>query len=376
MNRLWARLTMAYGFLFLLAIIVLGNVLPLETFVNPYEDTSVSEESLARLVEAGYSPAEIGAIILLVESGGLQKIILERNFSALRNTVLAVLMAGLLSGILAVYWLTRPLNRLSKATRSIGEHDLSKRVNIEGAHETRVLGQSFNEMAEALQAAETRRQQLLADVTHELRTPLTVLQSNLRAILDDVYDLDKTQVFTLYSQTRQLNHLVDDLHALSQADAQQLPLHTTDIDMIALIGQAAELFEPLAQEDGISLRLFVPDAMSGVRGDRARVIQVMQNLLVNAIRHARSRVDVRLWQHGETACVEIMDNGEGIAAEHLPHVFDRFYRTDKSRSRQLGGSGLGLAIAQAIVNAHGGVITVASDGPGQGTAVRFELPIA
>jgi len=367
---------MAYGFLFLLAIIVLGNVLPLETFVNPYEDTSVSEESLARLVEAGYSPAEIGAIILLVESGGLQKIILERNFSALRNTVLAVLMAGLLSGILAVYWLTRPLNRLSKATRSIGEHDLSKRVNIEGAHETRVLGQSFNEMAEALQAAETRRQQLLADVTHELRTPLTVLQSNLRAILDDVYDLDKTQVFTLYSQTRQLNHLVDDLHALSQADAQQLPLHTTDIDMIALIGQAAELFEPLAQEDGISLRLFVPDAMSGVRGDRARVIQVMQNLLVNAIRHARSRVDVRLWQHGETACVEIMDNGEGIAAEHLPHVFDRFYRTDKSRSRQLGGSGLGLAIAQAIVNAHGGVITVASDGPGQGTAVRFELPIA
>jgi signal transduction histidine kinase len=288
---------------------------------------------------------------------------------------MVVLTAGLLSGMLASYWLTRPLNTLSKAAQSIGERNLSKRVHFKGAREIRALGLSFNEMAEALQEAETRRQNLLADVAHELRTPLMVLQNNLRAILDDVYELDKTQIFTLYSQTRQLNHLVDDLHALAQADAHQLPLHIGDIDMVGLIEQAGELFEPLAQEDNINLCLSTPDNLPVLRGDRARVIQVVQNLLTNAMRHADSRVDVRLWQHGKSVCVDVENDGGGIAAEHLPYVFDRFYRIDKSRSRESGGSGLGLAVAQAIVNAHNGIITAVSDGLEQGTTIRFELPM-
>lgn len=146
--------------------------------------------------------------------------------------------------------------------------------------------------------------------------------------------------------------------------------------MIAFTEQAGELFEPLAQESGITLHLSTPDQMPVVVRDRARLIQVYQNLLANGLLHAHSRVDVRLWQDGETACVAVVDDGDGIATEHLPYIFDRFYRTDPSRSRGLGGTGLGLAIAQAIIKAHAGTITAVSEGLGQGTTVRFELPIA
>ncbi|HUS94679.1 MAG TPA: ATP-binding protein [Patescibacteria group bacterium] len=288
---------------------------------------------------------------------------------------LILVIAGFLMALVASVIVTRPLRLLTAATQSIGEQDLDERVPVEGAREIRELAQSFNGMVEALQAAEIRRQQLLADVSHELRTPLTVLQSNLRAILDDVHDPDKEQIFTLYSQTRQLNHLVDDLHDIAHADADQLPLEKTEIDMIPLVEQAGELFEPLAQENGLTLQLSTPEKMPVLLGDRNRLIQMMQNLLANGLRHARSRVELRLWQDGEMACVEVADDGDGITAEHLPYIFDRFYRADPSRSRELGGSGLGLAIAEAIVEAHGGRITANSEGVGKGTTVRFVLPM-
>jgi len=112
-----------------------------------------------------------------------------------------------------------------------------------------------------------------------------------------------------------------------------------------------------------------------VLGDRNCLIQVLQNLLGNGLRHAHNRLDLWLWMEGEMACVEVADDGDGIADEHLPYIFDRFYRADPSRSREMGGSGLGLAISQAFVEAHGGTITAVSEGVGRGTAVRFGLPI-
>ena len=301
--------------------------------------------------------------------------VLSIDFLDMGGLPLILVIAGYLMAFVASFLVTRPLRQLAAATQSIGEQDLSERLPVKGVREIRELAQSFNNMAEALQAGETRRQQLLADVSHELRTPLTVLQSNLRAILDDVHDPDKEQMFTLYSQTRQLHHLVDDLHDMAQADAHQLPLDKTDINMIALIAQAGELFEPLALEDGIALHTSTPDQTMILLGDRNRIIQVLQNLLGNGLRHAHSRIDLRLWLEGEMACVEVADDGDGITAEHLPYIFDRFYRADPSRSRELGGSGLGLAIAKAIVEAHGGKITANSEGVGKGTAVRFELPM-
>jgi signal transduction histidine kinase len=284
-------------------------------------------------------------------------------------------IVGYLMALVTSFLVTWPLRILTESTQAIGAQNLGERVPVEGTREIRTLAQSFNGMAEALETAETNRQQLLADVSHELRTPLTVLQSNLRAILDDVHEPDKEQMLTLYSQTRQLNHLVDDLHDLAQADAHQLPLDKTEIDMNALVEQAGELFEPLASEAGLTPHTSTPKQKVIVLGDRNRLIQVLQNLLGNGLRHAHSRLDLRLWLEGEMACVEVADDGDGIAAEHLPYVFDRFYRADPSRSREMGGSGLGLAISQAFVKAHGGRITASSEGVGKGTAVCFELPV-
>ncbi len=318
--------------------------------------------------------AGMNSLIILV-TFAVAFLALPIDFTDTGWLMLFIVIAGILMALVTSFLVTRPLRLLAEATQAIGEQDLDERVPVEGAREIRELAQSFNGMVEALQAAEIRRQQLLADVSHELRTPLTVLQSNLRAILDDVHDPDKEQIFTLYSQTRQLNHLVDDLHDMAQADAHQLPLEKTEIDMIPLVEQAGELFEPLAQENGLTLQLSTPEKMPVLLGDRNRLIQVMQNLLANGLCHARSRVELRLWQDGEMACVEVADDGDGITAEHLPYIFDRFYRADPSRSRELGGSGLGLAIAEAIVEAHGGRITANSEGVGKGTTVRFVLPM-
>ena len=313
--------------------------------------------------------------IIIIATFAVAFLVLPIDFDEVGWIFGIVIIAGYGMALVVNFIVTRPLRILAESTQAIGEQNLSERVPIEGAREIRELAQSFNGMAEALQAAETRRQQLLADVSHELRSPLTVLQSNLRAILDDVHDPDKEQMFTLYSQTRQLHHLVDDLHDMAQADAHQLPLDKTDINMIALIAQAGELFEPLALEDGIALHTSTPEQTMILLGDRNRIIQVLQNLLGNGLRHAHSRIDLRLWLEEEMACVEVADDGDGITAEHLPYIFDRFYRADPSRSRELGGSGLGLAIAEAIVEAHGGKITANSEGVGKGTAVRFELPM-
>ncbi len=302
-------------------------------------------------------------------------LVLPIDFFEVGEIMGIIVVAGFGMALVASFMVTRPLQILAESTQAIGAQNLSERVSVQGAREVRTLAQSFNEMAQALETAETNRKKLLADVSHELRTPLTVLQSNLRAILDDVVDPDKEQMLTLYSQTRQLHHLVDDLHALAQADAQQLPLKKVELDFNALIEQAGELFTPLAAEAGLTLHTSTPQPTVMVLGDRNRLIQVLQNLLGNGLRHAHSRLDLRLWTEGEMACVEVADDGEGIAPEHLAYVFDRLYRADASRSRELGGSGLGLAISQAFVEAHGGTIAAHSEGLGQGTSVRFEFPI-
>lgn len=145
--------------------------------------------------------------------------------------------------------------------------------------------------------------------------------------------------------------------------------------MNALVEQAGELFDPLATEAGLTLHTSTPLQTVKAFGDRNRLIQVLQNLLGNGLCHAQSRLDLRLWTEGEMACVEVADDGDGIAAEHLHYIFDRFYRADPSASRQMGGSGLGLAVSEAFVEAHGGRISAVNEGLGMETVVRFELPL-
>ena len=275
-------------------------------------------------------------------------------------------------------WLSAPLTHLVDGTQAIARRDLSFRVAEQGSAEMREVSNSFNEMAAALEGAENLRRSMLNDIAHELRTPLTVLEGNLRAILDDVYPLEKAEIARLYDQTRHLHRLVDDLRLLAQAEARQLPLQRSPSDLVVLLEEVAELFSPLAGEKNISLDTSLPRSSVLAAVDRMRFVQTLQNLLTNALQHtpAGGVITLSLRAEEETAAITVADNGDGIASEDISRVFDRFYRADRNRTRDTGGVGLGLAIAQALVEAHDGKIEVASAGVGQGSTFTIRLPLA
>ena len=280
-------------------------------------------------------------------------------------------------GVFVSRLLTAPLARLTGAAQAIAAGDLSQRVDVRSKDEIGDLGTAFNGMAASLAEAETLRRNLIADVSHELRTPLTIIQGNIQAILDGVYPLEMAQMAGLYDETRLLTRLVDDLHDLALADAGQLRLERTPVNVSDLARTAVGQFDPVAEAAGVKLTLETSEDVPEVLGDADRLAQVLRNLLSNAIRHtpAGGQVVMRVERAGEQVTIQVADTGSGIAPEDLPHVFDRFYRGDKSRSRRGGGAGLGLAITRQLVTAHGGQIAVAST-PGLGTTFTISLPAA
>ncbi len=302
----------------------------------------------------------------------------EQTSQFLLQLLLLGAILAIVFGVLVNRWLSAPLIRLVDGTQAIARRDLSFRVAEQGSAEMREVSNSFNRMAAALEDAETLRRNMLNDIAHELRTPLTVLEGNLRAILDGVYPLEKSEITRLYDQTRHLHRLVDDLRLLAQAEARQLPLQRSTTDLGLLLEEVAELFSALAGEKRISLQTNLPPSSFFAAVDRMRFAQALQNLLANALQHTPvgGAVSLSLQTAEETAAIAIADNGEGIAAENIPHVFDRFYRVDRNRARDTGGVGLGLAIAQALVKAHDGEIEAASAGAGQGSTFTIRLPLA
>jgi signal transduction histidine kinase len=327
-----------------------------------------------------------------------------------RFLLLAAVVGGpsaILAGILMSRNLTAPLNQLAEAARDIGAHKFGCRLEPAGTTEMTEVAVAFNEMVDGLQRGETLRRNMMADVAHELRTPLSVLQGSLQAILDDVYPLSKEEITRLYDQTRHLGHLVNDLHQLAQAEAGQLPLNRQRTDLAALAREVAAAFEPVAEAEGVTLKVNVAAGLAPVCADSARLTQVLYNLMSNALRHTPAGGEIVL--HGGQDPVRqpgrhpvrqatgpggptlpeslrknavpyvwlaVQDSGDGISAEHLPHVFERFYRADPARGRDTGGAGLGLAVARAIVEEHGGQITACSDGiPGKGSTFTIRLPI-
>jgi signal transduction histidine kinase len=288
-----------------------------------------------------------------------------------------VAIIGIVVGAIVSRSLTAPLNKLAEAAKAIGSQDLSRRVEVRGSDEIKTVALSFNEMAAELENAETMRANLLNDVAHELRTPLTVIQGNLRAILDDVYELDKDEVARIYDQTLHLNRLVDDLRVLAQAEANRLPLNSDELDVVPWVQEVATTFRPIAKEKGVTLRVEILGEHPHIQADADRFTQSLLNLLYNALQHTQSgdTITIQVEECQDKFCLRVIDRGEGIPPEHLPHVFDRFYRADPARSRDTGGTGLGLAIVRAIVDAHGGEITATSDGIGRGSTFTIQLPL-
>lgn len=285
---------------------------------------------------------------------------------------------GLIFGIAVSRGLTAPLARLVTAANAIGAGDWTYRVPENGSEELRAVAQSFNEMAAALESAESLRQNMLADIAHELRTPLTVLQGNLRAMLDGVYPLEAGEIARLYDQTRHLHRLVEDLHMLAQAEANQLPLQRLRFDLTEMAAETTAFFVTAAEDAGVQLSTISTESPAYIEGDRWRLNQVLQNLLTNAIRHtpAEGTVEVEVHEEAGEVVLSVADSGDGIDPAQIDRVFERFYRVDKARSRDAGGTGLGLAIARALVEAHGGRIEVQSAGLGKGSLFRVCLPKA
>jgi signal transduction histidine kinase len=292
--------------------------------------------------------------------------------------IIGVTIIGIVVGVISSRGLTAPLSKLAEAAKAIGSKDLGRRVEIMGSDEVKAVAQAFNDMAAELEQAETLRHNLLTDVAHELRTPITVIQGNLRAILDDVYELDKAEIARLYEQTRHLSRLVEDLRDLSHAEANQLRLNVAQVEVASWLEATAAAFVPIAKEKSIDLQVNISESAAAIQADQARLTQCLQNLLNNAIMHTppNGSITIQAEQTPGELRLQITDTGSGIAPEHLPHIFNRFYRADPARSRETGGTGLGLSITHALIKAHGGEITATSEGAGKGSQFTIRLPIS
>ena len=320
--------------------------------------------------------------LLVRSTGGTTLPVAAQHFLDTFNGTLwtAGLLAGVLSlglGLLIARGLAAPLHRLATGARRIAEGHLAERVPDRGPAEVQMVATAFNEMAASLEAGETQRRHMVADIAHELRTPLTVVQGNLRAILDDVYPLSKAEVATIYEATLGLRRLVDDLRELSLAEAGQLDLQLQPLPVAPLLAREVALFAELAATQGVTLQAEPLAALPAVRADPERLAQVLHNLVSNALRHTPAGGSVTLSATVQAASIvfAICDTGTGIAPADLPRVFERFYRADRGRAREAGGSGLGLAITEQLVRLQGGTLGVSSV-LGQGSRFWFALPVA
>jgi len=291
--------------------------------------------------------------------------------------LISLLIGISLSGLMSRS-VTKPISQLAEAAQAIGRHDLSYRIETKGSQELQELAQSFNRMAEELEHVELTRRNLMADVAHELRTPLAVLDGNLRAILDGVHELNEEEIALLYEQTHHLNRLVDDLRELSLTEADQLSLNRQEVDLVRLVKETVAHFDLVAQEQGIQLVSELDDPLIHPSLDQSRMRQVLHNLLSNAFRYTPSggtvTVSARRSADGNAVQISVTDSGAGISPEELPHIFERFYRSEESTGRDRGGTGLGLAIVKAIVDAHRGVVYAQSDGRYKGSTFTLRFP--
>ncbi len=273
--------------------------------------------------------------------------------------------------------LAAPIRKLSLAAEKVGRGDLTQRIDIREQGELGQLAKNFNTMTAELEKSEQAKKYMIADAAHELRTPLSNILGYLEAVKDGVAEPDARTIEILTSEAQSLNHIVSDLQMLSLAEAGQLKLDIQPEDPAEMSRTVADALLISALAKDLMLTLDVPQGLPRVKADGQRIRQVLRNLVGNAIEHTPEGGQVTVSAHPEGALVRFLvrDTGEGIPAEDLPLIFERYYRVDKARNRRTGGTGLGLTIARQMVEMHQGTIGVEST-PGQGSTFWFTLPIA
>jgi signal transduction histidine kinase len=312
-----------------------------------------------------------------------EQLFLDRSKTSLLLTLLITILIAALVGILLSRSLTRPVIELTAAAQNLAAGDLSQKVHVHSKNELGELSQAFNQMSAEIEQSDRQRKRMTADIAHDLRTPLTVIGGYIESMRDG--DLEPTQerLSMLYSEVTRLNRMVADLRLLSQSDAGALSLNLQPIEPYKLLQQTRELFDLRANEQKINLTVESPENLPTILGDEMRLVQVMENLVVNAIRHTPEGGNIKLSakidqgmgaETKRSVRFTVSDNGEGIPEREIPYIFDHFHRVDKSRHTDESQSGLGLAIVKAIVQGHGGKAWVEST-LGQGSDFHFSIPV-
>jgi signal transduction histidine kinase len=290
--------------------------------------------------------------------------------------VLAWLLALLLTLALSNQIL-KPVRELTRIANRMEKGDLSQRIRIRTKDEMGMLAHAFNTMADSLARSEQLRRNLVSDVAHELRTPLTNIRGYLEALKDHVIDPTSEVIVSIYEESLLLSRLVVDLQELSLAEAGQLHLVRRPLALEEVVVKSVSSLQLQAAHKQLALRVEMPPCLPRVEADAERVGQVLRNLVSNAITHTPpgGEITIRARAINGEVLVSVDDSGEGIEEQHLPYIFERFYRADASRSRATGGIGLGLAIVKQVVEAHGGQVE-AESAPGRGSSFTFSLPVA
>lgn len=296
------------------------------------------------------------------------------NWTLLITAVVAAVAAIALTVILSRRIL-HPVAALTLAARRMESGDFEQRVKVNASGEIGELAHAFNAMAEALNLNESLRRNMVTDIAHELRTPLTNIRGYLEAIQDGVLEANDETVDMLHDEAIMLNRLIQDLQELALAEAGALHIEPQEVAIESIVEQTIVATLPTAKSKHIDLISELPSELPIILGDQRRIAQILRNLINNAIIHTPNEGKVHISADIFPNEVEIIvrDTGDGIDSEHLPYLFERFYRADPSRSRATGGAGLGLAIVKNLVEAQGGRVQVTSV-KGKGATFSFTLP--
>jgi signal transduction histidine kinase len=355
-----------------------GNVFADSTgeFLGEKINISLSRPFAAFLIEK----KPVLAYAVPLEDYSLSAIEQQFNSSVSRSLIIAIMVAGLVGLLLSLLLsrsVLRSVDELISAARAMEKGDLSQRVSVRSKGELGELASAFNAMAEGLTRLEQLRQNMVTDVAHELRTPLSNVSGYLEALRDGIVDPTPEMIASVHEEAMMLNRLVDDLQELAMAEAGQLKLVRQPVSVKLVAEKSVQSLKSQADEKDVKIKINFPDDLPLVEADAERMGQVLRNLLNNAITNTPSGGEITIQARIVDSQVEIsvQDNGLGISAEHLPYVFERFYRVDQSRTRSTGGAGLGLAIVKQLVEAQGGQVGIDSQ-VNVGTRITFTSPIA
>jgi two-component system, OmpR family, sensor histidine kinase BaeS len=338
----------------------------------------LSSQQLAAFEPIEVSGSTVGWLIVPGDAfaqTGRESLFFRRVNNTLLLGAVAAFVVALVAGALAARSLTRPLLDLTAATKAVAAGDFERKVDVKSSDELGALADSFNRMSAALAEAQLLRRRMTADIAHELRTPLSIILGHLDAVDDGVLTNWAETTHIIRQETERLSRLVEDLRTLTRADAGELALERRPVVVMDLVARALAAYQPQAWAKAISLTAEVESGLEPIELDPDRMLQVLDNLLSNALVHTPSGGRIVVGGSSEPNGVRIVvqDSGSGFPPEDVGQVFDRFYRADRARRRDDGGSGLGLAIARSIVEAHGGTIE-AENAPGQGATIIIEIP--